>query len=168
MYSHTYSKSIDQPGKVANPARSQLNNKNEYFPVRVRSWEFGLARRVRQSRPAAACSSPFSGWIWCLRGSSRVPRRRPIIYLKPPYAIGSQSRIYRVTHLRTNGVHCRESAGTGLVKPQGCSEWVLPWEVTMDQLICASLSNTHYCYRVGMLRVPDITTMIVVDTSGLG
>ena len=25
MYSHTYSKSMDQPGKVANPARDQLN-----------------------------------------------------------------------------------------------------------------------------------------------
>ena len=29
MYSHTYSKSnIDQPGKVANPARGQLNREN--------------------------------------------------------------------------------------------------------------------------------------------
>ena len=25
----------DQSGKVANPARGQLNRKNEYFPVRV-------------------------------------------------------------------------------------------------------------------------------------
>ena len=31
------SKSIDQPGKVANPARGQLNRGNEYFPVRVRA-----------------------------------------------------------------------------------------------------------------------------------
>ena len=28
---------MDQPGKVANPARGQLNRENEYFPVRVRS-----------------------------------------------------------------------------------------------------------------------------------
>ena len=35
MYEYTYSKSIDQPGKVASPARGQLNRKNEYFPVRV-------------------------------------------------------------------------------------------------------------------------------------
>ena len=33
----TYSKSIDQLGKVANPARGQLNRENEYFPVRVRA-----------------------------------------------------------------------------------------------------------------------------------
>ena len=39
---------MDEPGKVVNPA----------FPVSVRAWEFGLARRVRPSRPASAC--PFS------------------------------------------------------------------------------------------------------------
>ena len=27
----------DQPGKVVNPARGQLNRKNKYFPVRVRA-----------------------------------------------------------------------------------------------------------------------------------
>ena len=32
MYGHTYSKSIDQPGKVASPARGQLNRKNGIFP----------------------------------------------------------------------------------------------------------------------------------------
>ena len=32
-----YSKSMDQPGKVVNPVRGQLNRGNEYFPVRVRS-----------------------------------------------------------------------------------------------------------------------------------
>ena len=55
MYVHTCSKSMDQPGMVANPARGQLNRENEYFPVSVRAWEFGLTRRVRQSRPASAC-----------------------------------------------------------------------------------------------------------------
>ena len=32
-----YSKSKDQPGKVGNPARGQLNRENEYFPVPVRT-----------------------------------------------------------------------------------------------------------------------------------
>ena len=27
MYDHTYSKGIDQPGKVANPVRGQLNSR---------------------------------------------------------------------------------------------------------------------------------------------
>ena len=31
MYGNTYSKSMDQPGKVANPARGQLNRKNDNF-----------------------------------------------------------------------------------------------------------------------------------------
>ena len=32
-----HSKSMDQPGKVAKPARGQLNRENEYFSVRVRA-----------------------------------------------------------------------------------------------------------------------------------
>ena len=34
---HTHRKSMVQQGKVANPARGQLNRQNEYFPVRVRA-----------------------------------------------------------------------------------------------------------------------------------
>ena len=37
VYGHTYSKSMDQPDKVVNPARGQLNRENEYSPVRVRA-----------------------------------------------------------------------------------------------------------------------------------
>ena len=40
---------------------------------------------------------------------------------------------YRVTQLRTDGIHGRESAGTG---PVGSSKRVLPRQVTMDHLIC--------------------------------
>ena len=32
----TYSKSMDQPGKVANPACGQLNRENKFTPVPVR------------------------------------------------------------------------------------------------------------------------------------
>ena len=35
MYGHAYGKSMDQPGKIVNPDRGQLNRVNEYFPVRV-------------------------------------------------------------------------------------------------------------------------------------
>ena len=37
VYGHTYSKSMVQPRKVANPARCQLNSENEYLPVHVRA-----------------------------------------------------------------------------------------------------------------------------------
>ena len=78
-----------------------------------------------------------------LRDSCRVPRWRPFIYLKPPYTIGSvlssagRAIAYRWRSLPRVRRH-RAS------KPQGSSERVLSWQVTMDQLICASLSHTHY------------------------
>ena len=66
-----------------------------------------------------------------------------------------QSQVYRFTQLRTDGVHCRESAGTGPVNLK-----VVPVtgaafaSITMDQLIRASLSHTHhYWYEMGMLKV---------------
>ena len=42
-----YSEGKDQPGKVANPARGQLNREDESRLA------IDLARRVRQSRPAS-------------------------------------------------------------------------------------------------------------------
>ena len=49
---------MGQPGsKGANPARGELNRENDFFLVPVRAWEeIILARRVRPSRPASACS----------------------------------------------------------------------------------------------------------------
>ena len=41
MYGHTYSKSMDQPDKVASHARGQLNRENIIFPCprsRLRIW----------------------------------------------------------------------------------------------------------------------------------
>ena len=73
--------------------------------------------------------------------------------MKPPYAIGSVPSLsgreiaYR---WRSPPRVRRHRAG----KPQGSSERVLPWQITMDQLIFASLSRTHYWYEVGMLKVP--------------
>ena len=37
MYGHHIKQSKDQSGKVANPARGQLNRENGYFPVPVRA-----------------------------------------------------------------------------------------------------------------------------------
>ena len=36
FYGHTHIARMDQPGKVINPARGQLNKKKQYFPVRLR------------------------------------------------------------------------------------------------------------------------------------
>ena len=79
-----------------------------------------------------------------LRDSSRVPQRRP--FLKPPYAIGSVPSLsghaiaYRWRSLPR--VHRHRAS-----KPQGSSERVLPWQITMDQLIFASLSHVK---RIGL------------------
>ena len=50
---------------------------------------------------AQAASGAYS------RNSSRFPRRRPHVYRQPP-----SGQVHRVTQLRTDGLHCRKSAGT--------------------------------------------------------
>ena len=96
-----------------------------------------------------------------LRDSSRVPRRRPFIYIKPLYAIGSVPSLssdaiaYRWRSLPRVRRH---RAST----PQGSSERVLPWQVTMDQLKFASLSHTHYWYEMGILKVPVKTGIFYI------
>ena len=88
-----------------------------------------------------------------LRDSSRVPRRRPFIYLKPPYAIGPVPSLsgHAITYRWRLLPRVRQHRASKL---QDSSERVLPWQVIMDQLLCASLSHTHYWYEVGMMKVP--------------
>ena len=85
-----------------------------------------------------------------LRDSSRVPRRRP--FIKPPCAIGPVPSLsgHAIAYRWRSLPRVRRHRAS---KPQGSSERVLPWQVTMDQLIFASLSHTHYWYEVGMLKV---------------
>ena len=72
------------------------------------------------------------------------------LFINNRHTPSGQSRVYGVTQLRTDGVHCRESAGTGPVNLK-----VVPNEYCY-QLIFASLSHTHYWYEVGMLKVPAV------------
>ena len=75
--------------------------------------------------------------------------------MKPPYAIGSVPGLsghaiaYRWRSLPRVRRH-------GASKPQGSSERVLPWQITMDHLIFASLSHTHCWFEMGMLEVPAV------------
>ena len=90
-----------------------------------------------------------------LRDSSPVPRRHPFIYLIRHTTLSVKSRVYRIMPLRTECVHCREFAVTGPVNLKVSSKRVLPGQVTMDQLTCASLSHTHYWRGSGgMMKVP--------------
>ncbi|CAN0101402.1 unnamed protein product, partial [Ascophyllum nodosum] len=86
------------------------------------------------------------------------PEFRGGVHMKPPYAIGSvpslssQAVAFRWRSLPRVRRH-RAS------KPQDSSERVLPWQITMDQLIFASLSHTQY-----PMPVPNILPWL----SGLG
>ena len=83
------------------------------------------------------------------RDPSRIPRRRPVIYLNRHTPSG-QSRVYWAS------------------KPQDSSKRVLPRQVTMDQSIGASLSHTHYWYEVGMLKVPVVCTLTLIESTMQG
>ena len=131
MYRHTYSRSVDQPYKAVNPARGQLNRDNKYSlcslaPESLVSRD-GFGSTVPRQPAHLHTQAESSAY---LRDSSRVPRRGPFIYLNR-HAPSGQSRVNRVTQLRTDDIHCRESAGTGPVNlkivPNGCYLGRSPW-----------------------------------------
>ena len=151
--SHTY-----------NPARGQLNRENNIplspcVPENLVSRD-GFSRPVPR-QPAHLRTQAKSGAY--LRDSSRVPRRRP--FMKPPYAIGSVPSLsgHAIAYRWRSLPRVRRHRAS---KPQGSSERVLPWQITMDQLIFASLSHTHYWYEVGMLKVPAYRATAVVTVTG--
>ena len=87
---------MDQPGKVANPARGQLNRENNIplspcVPENLVSRD-GFSRPVPR-QPAHLHTQAESGAY--LRDSSRVPRRRPyetvIRHCVSPEFIGSRN-----------------------------------------------------------------------------
>ena len=115
----------------------------------------GFSRPVPR-QPAHLHTQAESGAY--LRDSSRLPRRRP--FMKPPYAIGSVPSLsgHAIAYRWRSLPRVRRRRAS---KPQGSSERVLPWQITMDQLIFASLSHTHYWYEVGMLKVPAVIIIYV-------
>ena len=141
--------------KIANPTRGQLNMENEYFPVRFAPEK--LVSRDGYGSPVPCqpthLHTPAESGAY-LRDSSRVPWRRPFIYFKPPYAIGSVPRLssHAIAYRWRSLPRVRRHRAR---KPQGSPERVLPWQVTMDQLICASLSYAHCWYEAGLLKVPQ-------------
>ena len=133
---------MGQPGKVANPARGQLNRENSIplspcVPENVVSRD-GFSRPVPR-QPAHLHTQAESGAY--LRDSSRVPRRRP--FMKPPYAIGSVPSLsgHAVAYRWRSLPRVRRHRAS---KSQGSSERMLSWQITMDQLIFASLSHINY------------------------
>ena len=106
MYGHTYSKSMDQPGKVANPARGQLNRKS-YISLSA------FAPENLVSRGGSVVPSRVSLLISILRLNLMLTYRVPPelrggvhLLISNRHTPSVQSRVRRVTQLRTDGVHC--------------------------------------------------------------
>ena len=123
---------MDQPGKVANPARGQLNRENEYFPVPF------VPENLVSRETGSAVPSRVSLLISILRlnlvltfGIPPEFRSGVHLFIQNRRTPSGQSRVYRVTQLRTDGVDCRESAGTGPVNlkvvPNECCLGRSPW-----------------------------------------
>ena len=92
MATHTYSRSMGQPGKFANPARGQLDRENEKINISLSAFapeslvsRDGFGSPVPR-QPVHLHTLAESGAY--LRDSSRVPWWRPSIYFKSKYAIG--------------------------------------------------------------------------------
>ena len=88
------------------------------------------------------------------------PEFRGGVHMKPPYAIGSVPSLsgHAVAYRWRSLPRVRRHRAS---KSQGSSERVLPWQITMDQLIFASLSHTHYWYEVGMLEAPAVQYQVL-------
>ena len=88
------------------------------------------------------------------------------IYYCQHHTPSGQSRVDRVTQSRTDGVHSRESVGTGpvvlkVVRGTGAA-FASPW----TKCSCPPLfSHTHYWYTVSMFKLsgvyPNISTAVL-------
>ena len=87
-----------------------------------------------------------------LRGFLSSSAAVSIYLFKPPHAIRSVSSLsgHALAYRWRSQLRVRRHRAS---KPQDSSKQGLPWQVTMDQLICASRSHTHYWYEVGILKV---------------
>ena len=123
MYGHTCSKSMNQPGKVANPARGQLNRK-KYIYLSPFAPE-NLVSRDGFGGPVPAHLHTQAQYDAYLRDSSRVPRWRPFIYLKLSYDVGSVPSIsgHAISYRRGLLPRVRRHRAS---EPQGSFERVMP------------------------------------------
>ena len=92
------------------------------------------------------------------------------LFIQNRHTTLGQSLVCRVTQLRTDGVHCQESVGTGPVNlkvvPNECCLGRSPWTPWTNYHAPASLSHTHLWYEVGcsVLIVPAMLYSILIGT----
>ena len=139
---HIHQTTGHQPCMVANPARGRLKRGNEFSPVPVGAGKFSLARQVRSSRPASACSSSTHRLNPALTRELLSSLRLSattffhLCHQPPP----GQSQTGQGTELRTHDVHYRESAGAGPVVLKVARVTSATYlDNSMSQQICALL-----------------------------
>ena len=136
VWSHTYSKSMDQPSKVANPARGQLNRENEKITISLSA--FAPENLVSRDRfgipvPRQPAHHPDTQGEFTYGIAPEFRGGVHLLILKPPDAVGSVPSLsghviaYRWRSLPKVRRH-RAS------KSQGSSGRVLPWQVTMGPI----------------------------------
>ena len=161
-----------QPGKVANPARGQLNRET-LIPPCPRSCLKIWFREVGSAVPSRVTLTVlytilYSGWIWCLlTGFLPLSAAAPIyLHSQPP---SGHPRVYQVAQLRTDGVPCRESAGTGpvvfkVVPVTGAAFAGYRGPINVRVLF----SYTHYWHEGSMLKISKSTSVVKVNVFGTG
>ena len=122
---------VTSPGTESSYARPPQSLKHSFLFRKVNVYLSSFAPEKLVSRNGFGSPVPRqpghlltrAGYDAYLRDSSRVPRRRPFIYLNR-HTLSSQSQVYWVPQLRTDDIHCRESTDTGpenlKVAPNGC------------------------------------------------
>ena len=136
---------MDQQGKVADPVRGQLNNSEKNVSLSPFAPE-NLVLRDGFGSPVPRQPAQFHTQVEYVVLTYGIPpdfRGSVHFCFKLSYVIGS------VRSLLGHAIACQWRSlprvrRHRVSKPQGSSERVLPWQVTMDQLICASLSHTQY------------------------
>ena len=98
VWSHIWQNRMDQPGKVANPVRGQLNRENEYFIFScprspLRSW----SRETGSAVPSRVSLLIFILRLNLVLTYGIPPEFRGGVHLRNRHTPSGQSRVYRVT-----------------------------------------------------------------------
>ena len=129
LHGHTYIKSMDQSGMVCQSCSWSVEQEKIIFPCPcacLRIWSRKTGSAV-PSRVSLVISILRLNMVLSYGIPPRVPRRRPFIYLKPPYAIGSVPSLsgHAIADRWRSLPRVRRHRAS---KPQDSSERVLPWE----------------------------------------
>ena len=159
---------MDQPGMMTNPARGQLNMEKCIISPRLIIWSRGIGSAV-PSRASLLSFSKLRQSRVLTHGISPVLHGgRVHIYCQSP---SGQSRDYRATQMRANGVHCRESIGTGPGPPVALKA-VLVTDAAFSGFptdhFCMRFifSHTHYGYVVDMCNTESIRYLVCIKREG--